>query len=100
MGDGLFGLLPDSILEGVGDSLHSATDRYTYIVSVPKMYHIVGKEQVDALLAKSYQEAWKARRQEEVARATPKKRNKQKNGRKRSGNLILLWGPHLTGLGL
>ena len=29
-----------------------------------------------------------------------KKRKKHKNRRKQSGNLILLGGPHLTGLGL
>ena len=39
----LFGLLPNSILEGVGDSLFTATDRYAYSVSVPRMYNIVGR---------------------------------------------------------
>ena len=29
-----------------------------------------------------------------------RKKKKQKNGRKRSGNFILLGGTHLTGLGL
>ena len=99
-GVGLFGLLPDSILEGVGNSLHSAVDRCTYTVSVPNMYHIVGREGVDALQAESWQEAWEARCQEEAARATQTKRNKKKNGRKRSGNFILLGGSHLIGLGL
>ena len=35
MGCGIFGLLPTSILGEVGDSLPSASDRYTYTVSVP-----------------------------------------------------------------
>ena len=47
LGGGPFGLLPDSILQGVGDSLHSGADRYTYTVSVPNMYHIVGKERLE-----------------------------------------------------
>ena len=54
LGGGLFGLLPNSVLEGVGDSLHSAADRYTYTVSVPNMYHIVGRDEVDALQAESW----------------------------------------------
>ena len=37
LGGGLFGLLPDSILEGVGDSMCSSADRYTYTVSVPNI---------------------------------------------------------------
>ena len=52
-GGGLFGLLSDFILERVGDSLHSVADRYTYTISVPNMYHIVGRERVDALRAES-----------------------------------------------
>ena len=43
------GLLSDSILEGGGDSLLTAADRYAYTVSVPRMYNIVGREWVDAL---------------------------------------------------
>ena len=42
-------LLPDPILEGVGDSLLTAADRYAYTVSVPRMYKIVGREGVKAL---------------------------------------------------
>ena len=41
--------MPDSILEGVGDSLLTAGDRYAYTVSVPNMYNIVGRERVEAL---------------------------------------------------
>ena len=39
VGGGIFGLLPTSILGEIGDSLPRASDRYTYIVSVPNMYH-------------------------------------------------------------
>ena len=42
-------LLPDPILEGVGDSLLTATDRCAYTVSVPRMDKIVGREGVKAL---------------------------------------------------
>ena len=93
-------LLPDPILEGVGDSLLTATDRCAYTVSVPRMYKIVGREGVKALRSKKWQEAWEARRQQQAARAAEEKNKKQKNGRKQSGNMILLGGPHLTGLGL
>ena len=49
LGGILMGLLPDPILEGVGDSLLTATDRCAYTVSVPRMYNIVGREGVKAL---------------------------------------------------
>ena len=49
MGSGLFGLLPTSILEEIGDSLLRASDRYTYIVSVPNMYYSLGREGVQSL---------------------------------------------------
>ena len=49
LGGGLFCLLPNSILEGFGDSLLTAGDRYAYTVSVPNIYNIVGREQVEAL---------------------------------------------------
>ena len=62
LGSGLFGLLPDSILEGVGDSLCSSTNRYTYTVNVSNMHNIGGREQVDALRSECWEEAWEARR--------------------------------------
>ena len=43
LGGGFFGLLPNSILEGIGDSLPRTVDRYAYIVSIPNTYHIVGR---------------------------------------------------------
>ena len=61
-------------MQRIGDSLCSAADRYTYTVSVANMYHIVCRERVDALRAESWQEAWEARRQQEVVRATQKKK--------------------------
>ena len=71
-------LLPNPILEGVGDSLLTATDRYAYTVSVPRMYKIVGREGVKALHSKKWQEAWEAHRQKQVARAAQEKRQKAK----------------------
>ena len=41
---GLFGLLPTSILGDIGVSLPRASDRYTYIVSVPNTYQSLGRE--------------------------------------------------------
>ena len=98
MGGGLFGLLPDSILEGVGDSLHSAADRYTYTVSVPNMYHIVGREGVDALRAESWQEAWEARRQEEAARATQKKKKQAEKWEKAKQEFDSVGGTPFNGV--
>ena len=93
-------LLSDPILEGVGDFLLTAADRYAYTVSVPRMYKIVGREGVKALRSEKWQEAWEARHQQQATRAAQEKNKKQKNGRKQSGNMILLGGPHFTGLGL
>ena len=72
------GLLPDSILEGVGDSLLTAADRYAYTVSVPRMYNIVGREWVKALRSKKWQEAWEARQQQQAARAAEEKKKKSR----------------------
>ena len=49
LGGGLMSLLPDPILEGVGDSSLIAGDRYAYTLSVPRMYKIVGRDGVKAL---------------------------------------------------
>ena len=46
---GLFGLLPTSIMWDIGDSLHRASDRYTYTISVPNMYQSLGREGVRSL---------------------------------------------------
>ena len=70
------GLLPDPILEGVGDCLLTAGDRYAYTVSVPRMYSIVGREGVKALRSEKWQEAWEARRQQQAARAAQEKKKK------------------------
>ena len=66
-------LLPDPILEGVGDSLLTAADRCAYTVSVPRMYNVVGREGVNALHSKAWDEAWEAHCKQQAARATQKK---------------------------
>ena len=71
-------LLPDPILEGVGDSLLTAADKYAYTVSVPRKYKIVGKEGVKALHSEKCQEAWEARRQQQAERASQEKKLKAK----------------------
>ena len=53
-GGRLMTMLPDPILEGVGDSLLTATDRCAYTVSVPRMYKIVGREGVKALRSEKW----------------------------------------------
>ena len=49
MGSGICGLLPTSILVEIGDSLPRASDRHAYTVSVPNMYHSVGRGGVQTL---------------------------------------------------
>ena len=66
-------LLPDPILEGVGDSLLTAADRCAYTVSVPRMYNIVGREGVNALRSEAWDEAWEAHRKQQATRAAQKK---------------------------
>ena len=78
----LFGLLSDSILEGVGDSLCSSADRYTYTISVPNMYNIVGRERVAALRSECWEEAWEACRQQQAVRVVVKKKKEAENWEK------------------
>ena len=85
-------------MEGVGDSLCSATNRYTYTVSVPNMYHIVGREQVDALRSESWQEAWEARRKQQVARATQKKKKQAKDWEKAKREFDSVGGTPFNGV--
>ena len=99
-GGRLMGLLPDPILEGVGDSLLTAADRCAYTVSVPRMYNIVGREGVKALRSEAWDEAWEARRQQQAARAAEEKKKNAQKWEEAKGNLILLGGPHLMGLKL
>ena len=72
------GLLPDSILEGVGDSLLIATDRYAYTISIPRMYNIVGREGVKALYSEKWQEAWEACRQQQACEGCLGKKEKSR----------------------
>ena len=48
LGSGLFGLLPNLILQDIGDSLARAIDRYIYIVNVPNMYLSLGRQGVQS----------------------------------------------------
>ena len=47
VGVGIFGLLPTLVLGKIGDSLPRSSDRYTYTVSVPNMYHSLGRGVAD-----------------------------------------------------
>ena len=64
LGGGLIAQLPDPILEGLRDSLLTATDRYSYTVSVPQMYNIVGRKGVEALHSQAWDEAREDRRKQ------------------------------------
>ena len=72
------GLLPNPILEGVGDSLLTAADRCAYIASVPRMYNVVGREGVKALRSEAWDEAWEAHRKQQAARVAQKKKEAEK----------------------
>ena len=85
-------------MEGVGDSLHNVADRYTYIVSVPNMYRIVGRERVDALLAKSWQEAWEALHQEEATRAGQKNKEQAEKWEKAKWEFDSIGGTPFNGV--
>ena len=71
-------LLPDPILEGIGDSLLTVGDRYAYTVSVRRMYKIVGREGVKPLHSEKWQEAWEAHCQQQATRAAQEKKQKAK----------------------
>ena len=49
VGGGIFGLLLTSILGEIEDFLPRASDRYTYNVSVPNMYHSLNMGGVQTL---------------------------------------------------
>ena len=69
-------------MEGVGDCLCSVADRYIYTISVPNMYHIVGRERVNALRSKSWREVWGAHCQQQAARASQEKKKQAKDWEK------------------
>ena len=69
-------LCPIQFWRGLGNSSLTATDKYAYTVSVPRMYKIVGREGVKALRSKKWQEAWEAHRQQQAARAAQDKKEK------------------------
>ena len=91
-------LLPDPILEGVGDSLLTATDRCAYTVSVPRIYKIVGREGVKALRSEKWQEAWEARRQQQSARAAQDKKEKAQNWEKAKRDYDSVGGTPFNGV--
>ena len=91
-------LLPDPILEGVGDSLLTATNRYAYTISVPRMYKIVGREGVKVLHSEKWQEAWKAHRQQQATRATQGKKQKAKNWEETKREYDSVWGTPFHGV--
>ena len=98
LGGGLFGLLSDSILEGVGDSLCSSADRYTYTISVPNIYNNVGRKRVDALHSECWQEAWEARRHQQVVRAAKKKKKEAKDWEKAKQEFDSIGGTPFNGV--
>ena len=67
----------------IGDSLHRASDRYTYIVSVPNIYYSLGREGLHSLReeigpeqAKEWEQAMQARRDAEAAHAIQREAHK------------------------
>ena len=89
-------LLPDPILEGVGDSLLTAADRYAYTVSVPRMYKIVGREGVKALRSEKWQEAWEALRQPTSYEGCSGKKTKSKKMGGSKAGIWFCWGDPIS----
>ena len=62
-GGGIFGLFPTSVMGVIGHSLTTASDRYTYTISVPNLHHNVGRQAVSAFkeeAKREWHEAWLA----------------------------------------
>ena len=53
---GIFGLLLTSILGEIGHFVPSASDRYTYTISIPNLYHSLGRGGVQTLREATGQE--------------------------------------------
>ena len=77
---GIFGLLPTLILGKIGDFIPSASDRYTYSVSIPNLYHSLGSGGVQTLRevagweqAKQWEQAMYAHRDAIAATIVEKK---------------------------
>ena len=93
VGGGIFGLLPTSIMGEIGHSFTTASDRYTYTVSVPNLYHSVGRQVVSALKEEAKHErhkAWlvwdQARRNKAAASAAHREAKEEDNWRKATTN--------------
>ena len=89
MGVGIFGLLPTSILGEIGESLPSASNRYTYIVNVPNLYHSLGRGGVQTLReaagwerVKEREQTMQSRRDAATATATEKEARLKHNYKK------------------
>ena len=85
-------LLPDPILEGVGDSLLTAADSCAYTASVPRMYNIVGREGVNALHSEAWDEAWEAHCKQQAARAAQKKEKEAQKWEEAKREYDSVWG--------
>ena len=101
MGVGVFGLLPASILGEIEDFLPSASDRYTYNISVPNLYHSLRRGGVQTLReavrqerAEEWEQAMQARRDTTVAIATKKEAGLKHNYNKAKAEWDSL-GAHL-----
>ena len=86
MGGGIFGLFPTSVMGVIGHSLTTASDRYTYTISVPNLHHNVGRQAVSAFkeeAKREWHEAWlawdQAGHNEAVASAAHRKAKEKYN---------------------
>ena len=99
MGGGIFGLLPTSILGKIGDSLPRGSDRYIYTVSVPNMYHSLGRGGVQTLRevagrerAKEWEQAMQARQDAKAASVAQREARLKANYKKAKANWDSLGG--------
>ena len=89
VGGGIFGLLPTLVMGKIGHSLTTASDRYRYTISVPSLYHSVGRQSVSAVkeeVEPERHEVWLAwdqvRCDEAVASVAHRKAKEKDNWRK------------------
>ena len=88
-GVGFLGFCPHQFLGEIGDFIPSASDRYSYIVSVPNLYHSLGKGVVQTLReaarrerAKQWEQAMQPHQDDSIAIAIEKEARLKANYKK------------------
>ena len=103
-GGGIFGLFATSILGKLGIFIPSASDRYTYTISVPNLYHSLGRGGVQTLrgaAGREREEEWEQAmqaRQDASATTAAKKEARLKANYKKAKAFWYSRGANLGGV--